>query len=287
MPVLADRMARFWHLSRLVRVISLYSEFRRHRRRDGLRWRHRPLWATACQPVGAGPHGDEHRHFVNGLVMALSAVGRVVGFVRSIDPGELGDLDQGLSTSSRPAGLLCQTNRSPGGKLDRRLLLPFLLGTVIYSATLGTTIRLGTYGTAFVTALIVLCVAVALQPIREHFDAERRPGTKIAFGDLKQTVSGVIRDPALRDIAFAAFAFGGMQSLFAGFFVLFMIDGLSYTEFQAGAVYAVSSFQRFSRIVWGLLGASIMSPRTVLAAIGLIGGAAGFALTFADVGPGV
>ena len=171
----------------------------------------------------------------------------------------------------------------PVGSLIGGLLLPFLLGTVIYSATLGTTIRLGTYGTAFVTALIVLCVAVALQPIREHFDAERRPGTKIAFGDLKQTVSGVIRDPALRDIAFAAFAFGGMQSLFAGFFVLFMIDGLNYTELQAGAVYAVSSFSAiFARIVWGLLGASIMSPRTVLAAIGLIGGAAGFALTFAD-----
>ena len=44
-----------------------------------------------------------------------------------------------------------------------------------------------------------------------------------------------------------------MQSLFAGFFVLFMIDGLNHTELQAGAVYAVSSFSAiFARIIWGL-----------------------------------
>jgi MFS family permease len=44
----------------------------------------------------------------------------------------------------------------PVGSLIGGLLLPFLLGLVFYSASVGTTIRLGPFGTALVTALLIL-----------------------------------------------------------------------------------------------------------------------------------
>jgi hypothetical protein len=173
----------------------------------------------------------------------------------------------------------------PVGSLIGGLLIPLLLGTVFYSAILGTTIRLGTYGTAAVMALIVASVAVALQPIREFFDAERRPDTKLSLGDLPETMRLVLGTPALRDIAFAALAFGGMQSLFAGFFILYLLDGLDYSETAAGSVYAIASLSAiFARIIWGLLASSWLSPRSVMALIGLVGGAAG--LGVAQLGPG-
>lgn len=172
----------------------------------------------------------------------------------------------------------------PVGSLIGGLLLPFLLGLVVYSATLGTTIRLGTYGTAFVVALIVLVIAVLLQPIRTYFDADRKPETRIALGDIATTIREVQGDPALRDIAFAAFAFGGLQSLFAGFFILYLIDGLEYSETQAGSAYAIASFSAiFARIGWGLLAAGKMTPRHVMACIGLIGGVSALLLARFDV----
>ena len=94
----------------------------------------------------------------------------------------------------------------PVGSLIGGLLLPFLLGLVFYSASVGTTIRLGPFGTALVTALLILLVAISLQPLRTYFDEEKDPTQKISFGDLRTTLAMVFRNPALRDIAFAAFA---------------------------------------------------------------------------------
>ncbi len=171
----------------------------------------------------------------------------------------------------------------PVGSLIGGLLLPFLLGLVFYSATLGTTIRLGAYGTALVTAFIVVMVAVLLQPIREYFDSERRPDVRLCVSDLPQTLRLVVTNYPLRDIAFSAFAFGGLQSIFAGFFILYLIDGLQYSETSAGTVFALASFSAiWARIAWGVLGTSLVAPRYILAGIGLVGGIAAIMITWID-----
>jgi len=159
----------------------------------------------------------------------------------------------------------------PVGALIGGLLLPFLLGVVFYSDVLSDTIRLGHFGAAFMTAMLVIGVAFSLQPIREHFDQERRPSTPIAFGDIRQNLRLVLETPPLRDLAFAAFSFGGLQSLFAGFFVLYLIDGLGYSEVEAGSAFAISSFMAiWARILWGWLAGGIVSTRILLAGIGLV-----------------
>ncbi|MBT6276745.1 MAG: MFS transporter [Chromatiales bacterium] len=171
----------------------------------------------------------------------------------------------------------------PVGSLIGGLLIPVLLGLVFYSATFSTTIRVGTYGAAIVTALIVFVVAMMLQPIREYFDSERRPGMKLSVSDLPQTMRLVLTNYPLRDIAFSAFAFGGLQSIYSGFFILFLIDGLEYSETSAGTAFAIASFSAiWARIAWGVLGSSLVSPRVVLGGIGLIGGVAAILMTWID-----
>jgi Na+/melibiose symporter-like transporter len=162
-------------------------------------------------------------------------------------------------------------------------MIPFLLGLVFYTATFGTTVRVGAFGAALLTALIVYFVASLLQPIRSYFDRERQPDIKLSIGDLRSTVRLVLDNPSLRDIAFAAFAFGGLQSLFSGFFLLLLIDGLGYSEVEAGTAFAVASVSAIgARILWGGLG-SYISPRWILAGIGLFGAVAGVLVSMLDV----
>ncbi|MGY9057046.1 MAG: MFS transporter [Alphaproteobacteria bacterium] len=176
----------------------------------------------------------------------------------------------------------------PVGALIGGLLLPFLLGVVVYSDVIGETIRVSHFGAALITALIVFAVAITLQPIRDHFDEDRDPATKISFGDLRATMKAVLGNPPLRDLAFAAFAFGGLQALFSGFFVLFLIDGLGYSEIEAGTAFAISSFTAiWARIMWGWLAGGYVSPRYLLAAIGLIAGIAAIIVARFDVSWGL
>ena len=111
----------------------------------------------------------------------------------------------------------------PVGSLIGGLLIPLLLTISVYSATFKTPIHLDAYGTAFVTGLIVYLVAFFLQPIRAHFDADRNPSVELTFSGVSETMKFVISHPQLRDISFGAFAFGGLQSIFSGFFILFLI----------------------------------------------------------------
>ncbi|NQV59622.1 MAG: MFS transporter [Alphaproteobacteria bacterium] len=171
----------------------------------------------------------------------------------------------------------------PVGSLIGGLLIPFLLGLVVYSATVGTTIRPGPYGAALITGLIVFSVALSLQPLRAYFDRDRDPDQKIGFGDMRTTLAMVLRNPALRDISFAAFAFGGLQSLFSGFFILYLIDGQGYSEIEAGSAFAISSFTAiWARILWGVIGGGIIPARCVFAGIGFFGGVAALLMTLFD-----
>ena len=160
----------------------------------------------------------------------------------------------------------------PVGSLIGGLLIPLLLTISVYSATLKMPIHLDAYGTAFVTGLIVYLVAFLLQPIRAHFDADRNAAVELSFSGVTETMKFVISHPQLRDISFGAFAFGGLQSIFSGFFILFLIDGLDYSEAEAGSAFAISAFTAVgARIFWGYLGSTLFSARTILGGIGIFG----------------
>lgn len=134
------------------------------------------------------------------------------------------------------------------------------------------------------TALLVIAglatlTAVALQPLRARFDVDRVPGTPLSPADIRANVALVLREPALRAMCLAMFSFVGLQSLFTGFFVLYLVRGLGYSLERAGLVFAIAVAVAVpARIGWGWLASRLVRPATLLALLG-IGMAASAVLT--------
>jgi MFS family permease len=131
-----------------------------------------------------------------------------------------------------------------------------------------------------VAAACFLSVA-GLQPLRARFDTDREPGRLLSPADIGANVKSVLADPALRGLCLAMFAFVGLQTLFTGFFVLYLVRGLGYDLERAGLVFAIAVAVAVpGRIFWGWLATRFMKPATLLAllAIAMSGSAVGAAL---------
>jgi fucose permease len=66
------------------------------------------------------------------------------------------------------------------------------------------------------------------------------------------------------------FAFVGLQTLFTGFFVLYLVRGLGYELEQAGLVFAIAVAVAVpGRIFWGWLASRLVRPATLLALLSI------------------
>jgi nitrate/nitrite transporter NarK len=125
------------------------------------------------------------------------------------------------------------------------------------------------------TALLVIAVlavltGLALQPLRARFDVDRVPGTSLSPADIRANVASVLREPALRAMCLAMFSFVGLQSLFTGFFVLYLVRGLGYDLERAGLVFAIAVAVAVpARIGWGWLASRLVRPATLLSLLGI------------------
>ena len=139
------------------------------------------------------------------------------------------------------------------------------------------------------TALLLIAVpcvlaAVLLQPLRARFDTDRNPRASLSPAAIRANVAGVVRDPALRTLCLAMFSFVGLQSLFTGFFVLYLVRGLGYDLEAAGLVFAIAvAIAVPARIGWGWLASRLIEPATLLAVLGV--GMAGAATLTALIDP--
>jgi predicted MFS family arabinose efflux permease len=136
-------------------------------------------------------------------------------------------------------------------------------------------------------AAICLLSVVVLQPLRARFDVDREPGRVLSPADVLANVKGVLRDPALRGLCLAMFAFVGLQTLFTGFFVLYLVRGLGYGLERAGLVFAIAVAVAIpGRIFWGWLASRLMRPATLLALLAIgMALSAGLAATIAPAWP--
>lgn len=129
--------------------------------------------------------------------------------------------------------------------------------------------------TSWSTALLVIggacgVTAVALQPMRRRFDVDRIEGHPLPPADIRANVASVLREPALRAMCVAMFSFVGLQSLFTGFFVLYLVRGLGYELERAGLVFAIAVAVAVpGRIGWGWLASHLVRPATRLSLPGV------------------
>ncbi|WP_421998056.1 MFS transporter [Reyranella sp.] len=134
-----------------------------------------------------------------------------------------------------------------------------------------------------VIAAVCAVTAVALQPLRERLDDDRIPGRPLSPADIRANVAAVLRDPALRALCLAMFSFVGLQSLFTGFFVLYLARGLGYELERAGLVFAIAVAVAVpARIGWGWLAARLVRPDLLLSLLGI--GMAAAAVATASIG---
>jgi MFS family permease len=126
--------------------------------------------------------------------------------------------------------------------------------------------------------------ALMLQPLRRMFDDDRVPTRAFKLSDFKTTLISVIGTPALRALSFACLAFNGLQTAITAYFVVYLTT-IGYTPVAAGFVFSVAVAVAVpGRIVWGWLGSTHVTPRTMMAglALGMAGSVALFALSNAS-----
>ena len=157
------------------------------------------------------------------------------------------------------------------------LLLAGLLGPQLTEWT-------GWRVTMLVSAAACAVFALMLQPLRERFDTDRVPTRTFRLSDFSATFNAVLATPGLRALSFACLAFNGLQTVMTAYFVVYLTT-IGYTPVAAGFVFSVAVAVAVpGRILWGWLGSSYVTPRTVMAglAFGMAASAALLALSSAD-----
>ncbi|WP_165585371.1 MFS transporter [Roseococcus sp. SYP-B2431] len=159
----------------------------------------------------------------------------------------------------------------PAGLLLAGLFGPALTGWTSWSVTLN------------VGAAACLLFAILLQFSRREFDSDRVPSRRFHLSDFRTTFTSVLVTMELRNLSMACFAFNGLQTVFTSFFIIYLVE-LGYTLGLAGLVFSVAMLVAVPcRILWGWLGSTSVSPRTMLGALAL--GMAASALFTGFYGP--
>jgi cyanate permease len=160
----------------------------------------------------------------------------------------------------------------PAGLLVAGLLGPLLNAWVGWRAALD------------IAAIACLLFAFALQPLRAGFDSDRVPSRSFRISDLWSSAILVTTDRELRNLAFACFAFNGLQSVLLAYFIIYLVS-LGHSLATAGIVFSIAMMVAVpARILWGWLGSYHVAPRIVMGGLAL--GMAGSSAMLGVSGPG-
>lgn len=217
-----------------------------------------------------------------GLGVALATVGPTWLFLVS---GVIGGGAAAMSTpaSSHLLGRYAPPRQAPlvfsikQTAVPAGLLLAGILGPWLTGLT-------GWRGAMLIGALACLVFAVMLEPLRTEFDSDRVPTQSFRLSDFHTTIQSVLGAPQLRRLAFACFAFNGLQTVFTSYFVVALTE-LGHGLAAAGLVFSVAMVIAVpGRIFWGWLGSGRVEPAMVMCwlALGMAGGTAAMALLGAD-----
>lgn len=129
----------------------------------------------------------------------------------------------------------------------------------------------GWRATSLGLAVVVLAIAVLLQPLRARFDHDRDPRARPRLIDFVITIRDVIGQSERRAMAMAAFTFVGIQSIYTNFTITYLYEDLQFSFEQAGQVLGVATLLAIpARVFWGWIGSTFISPRTLLALLAMI-----------------
>jgi MFS family permease len=123
--------------------------------------------------------------------------------------------------------------------------------------------------TMLVSAGLCLVYAAVLHPYCKRFDTDRVPTQRFHFSDFGATLKAVTATANLRNLSFACMAFNGLQTALIAYLVIYLTT-IGYTPVAAGIVFSVAvSVAAPSRILWGWLGSTRITPRLLMAGLAL------------------
>lgn len=157
------------------------------------------------------------------------------------------------------------------------LLLAGILGPPV-------TQMLGWRAAMLLCAAACIAFALVLQPLCKIFDTDRVLTRSFQFSDFRSTFNAVLATRELRAMSFACLAFNGLQQTVVSYFVVYLTT-IGYTPVAAGFLFSVTVAVAIpSRILWGWISSSMVSPRVMMAilALGMAGGAVMLAFTGAN-----
>jgi len=126
-----------------------------------------------------------------------------------------------------------------------------------------------------VIAGMCVVLGVALQPLRPTLDAGRTPDARLSPADITSMIRGILATPALRAMGLVALTFVGLQSIFASFYVTYLTVGLGYSLTTSGSALSIAlSVSVGARVLWGWIGSRFISPRLMIAFLGIAMGIA-------------
>jgi fucose permease len=132
-------------------------------------------------------------------------------------------------------------------------------------------VMVGWRGAFLATGGFCIVFACMLQPVRDQFDADRKPGHRLKTVEIWNNLQLVWRRSELRDMALAMFCFVGLQGLFGSYFVTIVTQQLGKPLSTANYVFSLSmSAAIFARILWGWVGSRLIPARTLLGILALV-----------------
>lgn len=120
---------------------------------------------------------------------------------------------------------------------------------------------------ALLTAGIASAIAaIWMQRFRDRFDDARRPSRRISLTDIASSFKAATATAPLRKLAFAGFAFSGLQIAFMYYFIAYAVSDVGLDRVTAGQVYGGASLVAIvGRVFWGWLAGGRANPRRLLA----------------------
>jgi MFS family permease len=213
-----------------------------------------------------------------GVGMAIATVGPAVLFLVS---GVIGGGAAAMSTpaSSHLLGRYSPPRQAPLVFSIKQTAVP---AGLLVAGILGPWLTLvsGWRGALLIAAASCLVFAVMLEPLRQEFDSDRVPTQTFRLSDFHTTILSVLGVPDLRRLAFACFAFNGLQTVFTSYFVVALTE-LGHGLAAAGLVFSIAMIIAVpGRLFWGWLGSGRVDPAMVMCwlALGMAGGSALMAL---------
>lgn len=124
----------------------------------------------------------------------------------------------------------------------------------------------GWQGGLIAGAFFCWAFALALWPAHLKYDDDRQPERRLSVADIGLALKTAVSSRNMAELAFAGFAFSGLQVAFTSYFVTYLVEDAARPYAEAGEMLAwASGIAIAGRVFWGSLAGRVLPSRPLLA----------------------